>query len=443
MDSRYLKYAEQNAPRYTSYPTAPHFSGAVDGEVYTRWLTELDPQASVSLYLHTPYCRQMCWYCGCHAFSAIRDEPIKLFVSALLQEVEHAGTTSAARRVTEIHWGGGTPNTLSPEQFGAIMEALRRRFDLDSCIRHAIEIDPRLLTEEQAQTFAAAGVNRASLGVQDLDPAVQEAIGRIQPLQVVADAVSVLRAAAIESISFDLMYGLPKQTLESVRKTAQMAARLGPARVSVFGYAHVPWFKQRQRLIDASALPGAGERFDLAEAIRETLADEGYVAIGYDHYALPDDPIAMAATEGALQRNFQGFVEADCDALIGLGPSAISTLPQGYAQNETEIGAWRASVMANKFATRRGLALSEEDRRRRALIMHLLCDFEVDLEEHGGAALYCLELSRLQSLQSDGLVSMEGTRLSVPPSARPFARLVAQAFDAYAGDATARHSRAV
>jgi oxygen-independent coproporphyrinogen-3 oxidase len=272
---------------------------------------------------------------------------------------------------------------------------------------------------------------------------VQEAIGRVQPFQAVAEAVSHLHKAGIGSQSFDLMYGLPKQTLESVRKTAEMAAFLRPARISVFGYAHVPWFKQRQRLIDATTLPGAAERFDLAEAIRETLVGEGYVAIGYDHYARPDDAIAAAAAAGSLERNFQGFVEAQCDVLLGLGPSAISTLPQGYAQNETEIGAWRADVLAAKLATRRGVAMDDEDRRRRDLIMRLLCDFEVDLTEHGGAALYPLELGRLRALQADELVVIDGGRLSIPAAARPFARVVAQVFDAYAGDATARHSRAV
>lgn len=385
----------------------------------------------------------MCWYCGCHAFGAIRDEPVQLFVSALLREIEQVSASSATHRVLEIHWGGGTPNILSPEQFSAIVSVLRGQFDLGACARHAIEIDPRLLTTAQAQAFAAGGVNRASLGVQDFDHTVQEAIGRVQPLQVVANAVSCLRKAGVESISFDLMYGLPKQTPESVRKTAQMTASLEPARVSVFGYAHVPWFKQRQRLIDAETLPGAAERFELAATIRETLVEEGYVPIGYDHYAHPDDPIAIAALDGSLRRNFQGFVEAECDVLIGLGPSAISTLPQGYAQNETEIGAWRAEVLVGRFATRRGAELDDEDRRRRTLIMRLLCSFELNLEEYGGAREYELELGRLRTLQKDGLVDIDGDRLTIPTDARPFARLVAQAFDAYAGDAAARHSRAV
>jgi oxygen-independent coproporphyrinogen-3 oxidase len=414
----------------------------VDGAVFRGWLPALDPAASVSLYLHTPYCRQMCWYCGCHAYGAIRDEPIARYVEAIRREIALAGEISAARGVREIHWGGGTPNVLSPEQFETIVASLRAAFDLSGCERHAIEIDPRLLTEAQAQTFAANGVNRASLGVQDFDAAVQAAIGRVQPFKVVAAAVAQLRAAGVEALSFDLMYGLPHQTLESVRKTAQLAASLKPARVSVFGYAHVPWFKQRQRLIDERALPDASARYDLAEAIRETLAAQGYAPIGYDHYALPNDPIASAAGTGALHRNFQGFVESECDALIGLGPSAISTLPQGYAQTESEVGAWRAKVLNGAFATRRGFAVSDEDRKRRALIMRLLCDFAVDLSDYGDVSQFEGELAKLASLQADGLVRIEGSRIVIPEPARPFARIAALAFDAYASGA-ARHSRAV
>ncbi|MBL8543900.1 MAG: oxygen-independent coproporphyrinogen III oxidase [Hyphomonadaceae bacterium] len=443
VDSRLLAYAEQSAPRYTSYPTAPHFEPAVNGEVFGRWLGELAPDASVSLYLHSPYCQQMCFYCGCHAFLAKRDEPIADYVEAIVREIETVARASGAKRVEEIHWGGGTPNTLNAERFEHINAVLRREFDLSSVARHAIEIDPRILSRDQAQAFARCGVNRASLGVQDLDPQVQASIGRVQPLEVVAEAVGHLREAGIDALSFDLMYGLPDQTVESVKRTAEQALALQPARFSVFGYAHVPWFKTRQRLMNADALPGAAQRFELAETIRDTLAAAGYVEIGYDHYARPDDPIAVAASAGALQRNFQGFVEHACDALIGLGPSAISTLPQGYAQNEPEVGAWRTAVMDGIFATKRGRALTAEDRLRRELIMRLLCDFRLDLGPYGGAAAYQQELEELSLLARDGLVVLSGDLITIPAEARAFARLAAQAFDAYRQQAPARHSAAV
>ncbi len=443
MDARLLKYAEQNAPRYTSYPTAPHFEAAVDGAVFGRWLGELAPDASLSLYLHAPYCREMCWYCGCHAFAAKRDEPVANYVEATLAEIDLLAEATSARRVSEVHWGGGTPNLLSAERWAAIAAHLGERFDLSGCERHAVEIDPRLLTAEQAAAFAGAGVNRVSLGVQDLDARVQAAIGRIQPFEVVEAATRRLREVGIDALSFDLMYGLPHQTSDSVQRTAELAASLRPARFSVFGYAHVPWFKARQKLMDEAALPDTAARFALAETVRATLAGLGYVAIGYDHYARADDPIAIAATEGRLERNFQGFVESQCDALVGLGPSAISTLPQGYAQNEPEVGAWRVAVTAGKLATKRGRALSEEDRRRRALIMRLLCDFTADLDDFGGVEGFDATLRDLAPLARDGLVRIEGARLTIPEDARPFARLVAQAFDAYREVGAARHSRAV
>jgi oxygen-independent coproporphyrinogen-3 oxidase len=341
-----------------------------------------------------------------------------------------------------VHWGGGTPNLLSVERFRAIVARLKERFDFSNCVRHAMEMDPRLVTAEQAKALAAAGVNRASLGAQDFDGDVQRAIGREQPYEVVADAMSALRAAGIEAISLDLMYGLPGQTLESVRDTARRALELNPSRLSVFGYAHVPWFKTRQRLIDETRLPDVSARFDLAEAIRECVEEAGYVAIGYDHYARPDDSIAVAARDGGLSRNFQGFVESSCDALIGLGPSSISTLPQGYAQNESNVTVWRRMIADKGLATRRGRALTGEDRRRREMIMNLLCSFSLDLGAYGGRSAFAREVEALDELEAAGLARVLGDVIFIPEAARPFARLAAQAFDLYAG-AGGKHSRAV
>lgn len=440
MDPRLLKYAELNVPRYTSYPTAPHFNDSVDGTVYARWLGELPPDASLSLYVHVPYCQRMCWYCGCHAFAVRRDEPMEQYVEALEREIDAVAEAASGKGVRELHWGGGTPNSLSPERFQAIVERLSQRFDLNKLERHAIELDPRLLTDAQAQTFARCGVDRASLGVQDFDAVVQAAIGREQSFECVRDTVRRLRDVGVAALSFDLMYGLPHQTLESVQQTVELAASLRPDRFSVFGYAHVPWFKNRQRLIDASALPGAAARLDLAEKIAETLRMAGYVSIGYDHYALPGDPIARAARSGRLRRNFQGFVEAECDAVIGLGPSSISTLQQGYVQNVSNVSDWSDKVNAGLFATCRGRALNADDRKRRDLIMRLLCDFELELDAPDE---FSRELVDLAALAQDGLVRMRDGKLSVPIEARPFARVVAQVFDAYRGEPAGRHSRAV
>lgn len=443
MDGRLLKYAEQSAPRYTSYPTAPHFETSVDGATFRRWLGELPAHASLSLYLHTPYCLQLCWYCGCHAFAVRRDQPVANFVESLMTEIALVSGATSASQVHEIHWGGGTPNTLSPARFAALALRLRERFDLSGLVRHAVEIDPRTFTPAHAEAWAKAGVNRASLGVQDLDASVQAAIGRMQPFETVEAAALALRRVGIDALSFDLMYGLPHQSVESVRAGAAQALSLRPARVSVFGYAHVPWFKRRQRLVDSAALPGPGERLELAQAIGETLTEAGYVEVGYDHYASPDDDLAVAARSGRLRRNFQGFVESACDALIGLGPSAISTLPQGYAQNLAEPGAWRAALRDGGLATCKGRALTEEDRLRGELIMRLLCDFALDLAPHGGREAFPDTMAELAGLERDGLVEIEGDRIAIPYEARRFSRIAARAFDAYRDGRGARHSRAV
>jgi oxygen-independent coproporphyrinogen-3 oxidase len=397
----------------------------------------------LSLYLHVPFCRQLCWYCGCNTFAARRAEPIDEFVGAILSEIDLVSDALSGQGVVEIHWGGGTPNILSGTQFGAIVERLGRRFDLSILQHHAIELDPRHVDAPSARAYAAAGVNRASLGVQDLNESVQHAIGRVQSIEVVQGAVAALKSAGIAEISMDLMYGLPHQSVDAVERTVEHVASLKPNRIALFGYAHVPWFKKRQRLISEASLPGAQERFAQAEAARSALEAHGYVAIGLDHFALPSDELAIAATSKRLARSFQGYVLKQPSALIGLGPSAISTLPQGYAQNAAEPGAWSRAVAAGQFATVRGHALTEEDRLRRDLIEQIMCDFVGDLAPLGGAEACAAELDLLSPMIDDGLVEVEQDRVVLSAAARPLCRLVGMAFDTYAQRGAARHSRAV
>jgi oxygen-independent coproporphyrinogen-3 oxidase len=440
MNPHLLAYALRHAPRYTSYPSAPHFTSSIDAPVLKRWLEDLPADTKLSLYLHVPYCRTLCWYCGCNTYAARRDEPLEDFVETLGREIALVASASPAHEVAAIHWGGGTPNMLSPERFARILNHLGFRFDLKAIEEHAIEIDPRHLTAELAQAYARAGVTRASLGVQDLNEHVQRAIGRVQPFEIVRRAVDLLRETGVAQISLDLMYGLPHQNVRDVRASAQQAAALSPQRIAMFGYAHVPWFKARQRLIDADALPGAALRFDQAAAAREALVAAGYVPVGLDHFARLDDTLANAAQRGALKRNFQGYVVDPRAAIIGLGPSGISTLPQGYAQNAGEIRTWRNAIAAGRFACTRGHALCEDDRLRGRLIERIMCDFAVDLADYGGWNAFAREQEGLRRLADDGLVAIDGGRLAVPVHARPFCRIVAQAFDAYA---CARHSAAV
>jgi oxygen-independent coproporphyrinogen-3 oxidase len=310
-------------------------------------------------------------------------------------------------------------------------------------IEHAIELDPRRVPKSLARGLAAAGVNRASLGVQDFSPHVQEAIGRPQPFNMVQGAVDTLREAGIANINIDLMYGLPKQTLADVARSAQLAASLDPARLALFGYAHVPWFKTHQKLIDTAALPGAAERIEQAKVAAQSLAAEGYAAIGLDHFARPDDTLALAQRAGRLHRNFQGYTTDEADALIGLGASSIGKLPQGFAQNAVDIASYTRAVEKKEFATIKGLALSDDDRMRARIIERLMCDLAVDLAGEAPGADFASELEQLASLVDAGMVTREGTRLTVTEQGRPFVRLVAAAFDAYLPQNRSRHSIAV
>ena len=296
---------------------------------------------------------------------------------------------------------------------------------------------------EMAATLKAIGVNRASLGMQDASPHVQHAIGRVQPFDEVQRAATWLREAGIENLNLDLMYGLPKQTGQDVARSAELAASLRPQRLALFGYAHVPWFKSHQRLIDPAALPGAAERIEQAAIAAETLASFGYRAVGLDHFALPDDELCIAAREGRLHRNFQGYTTDDADALIGIGASSIGRLPQGYVQNAPDMGHYARSIAAGTFATVKGLALSDDDRLRASIIERLMCDLALDLDDFGGAARFAGEMETLRGLAAQGLLTIDGAKIAITDEGRPYIRIAAAAFDSYLTASAKRHSVAV
>jgi oxygen-independent coproporphyrinogen-3 oxidase len=442
MDPHLLPFAERQAPRYTSYPSANHFDASVNAETYTRWVGALNKDARLSLYLHVPYCQQLCWYCGCNTFLT-RGGDIDDFVATLMMEMDLIASKLDARCVEEVHWGGGTPNILSPAQFIRLVRHIDFWFDVSAHAAHAIELDPRYVTRELAAAYAAAGVTRVSLGVQDLNPHVQEAMGRVQPIEQVRRAVETLRNAGLAQLSFDLMYGLPGQTSGDIARTIRLATELQPSRIALFGYAHVPWFKRRQRLIDAQALPGVNDRFDQAELARRMLNDLGYESVGLDHFARPDDPLALSARGSTLKRNFQGYVARESNALIGLGPSAISHLLGGYVQNIATVRAWRSAVESNLLPVARGHAESADDLRRGGVIQSIMCQFEVDLRPSGGWDMFPDAHAELRLLAETGLLEIKGDVLRIPPAARPFARLVAMAFDAYGQPSQPAHARAI
>src|SRR5512138_2327598 len=431
-----IRLAEAQAPRYTSYPTAPHFGPAVDGEAYRAWLAALPPEAPLSLYLHVPFCHQLCWYCGCHTGVAKDYLRIAAYVNLLRREIELlAGVLGEGRPVTGLHWGGGTPSILTPEDFSSLMGRLRQVFDFRPGAELAIEIDPRHLTTEKAGALAEAGINRASLGVQDVNPHVQAAINRIQPFEMTAGAAAMLRAAGIAALNFARRDGRPRPSAAVADPTAAAPAELGPQRVSVFGYAHVPWMKKHQRMIDDAALPGARARLDQAEAAERVLLAAGYRAVGMDHFALPDDPLFRFAEEGRLRRNFQGYTTDQAEVLLGLGVSAIGTLPQGYAQNDKDTVAYAKALAAGRLPVMRGIALSAEDRLRRDIIQALMCRFAVDLRAeavmHGRPGFdFSDALERLRPLAADGLATVEGSKVTVTEEGKRAVRLIASCFDA-------------
>jgi oxygen-independent coproporphyrinogen-3 oxidase len=443
-----LKY-DRPVPRYTSYPTAPHFHAGIGAIESQAWLAASDPARPVSLYIHVPYCRQMCWYCGCHTKIVARYAPVEDFVAHLAKEIELvAAALGSRRRVAQLHWGGGTPNVLSTDDLGRLMDELHRRFEFDAESEIAMELDPRWVGAELLAALKRHGLQRASLGIQDFDPVVQRAINREQPFELVRGVVGGLRGIGVGGINFDMIYGLPYQTRAGFARSIEQALSLEPDRLAVFGYAHVPWMKKHQSQIVEEALPDAALRLELAENAAQRIEAAGFRRIGLDHFARPGDPLAIAFDQGRLRRNFQGYTTDASETLIGLGPSAISATQEGYSQNAADIPVWRRAIDAGRLATQRGLALQDEDRWRRAAIERLMCMGVLDLEALAAEfrlpnAQFPAERARLAPLIADGAATLSGNTLRVTEAGRPLARLIAAAFDTYLNAGPGRHSRAV
>lgn len=429
------RYGTMSVPRYTSYPTAPNFRQATDDSDHRRFLQEL-PGEPVSIYLHIPFCQQMCWYCGCHTTVVRRTAPVARYVASLAGEIRRIGSLIGWRPIaSHLHWGGGTPTLLSAEAITALDRRLRQVFAFAPEMEIGLEADPRTLDRGVAKAFVDSGVNRVSLGVQTFDPAVQEAIHRIQPYTQVESAVRLFRDLGVGGINFDLIYGLPLQTAESCRDTVRQALALRPDRLAVFGYAHVPSFKPHQRNIREDDLPAAAQRYEQAETIAEELNAAGYRQIGLDHFALPGDALDLAAREGRLHRNFQGYTTDGCRTLIGLGASAISRFIGGFAQNATRIPDYQRKLASGGLATGRVCPISDDDARRAAIIEQLMCNYRADIGAETSASI--VELER------DGLIRRTGSMIEVRDQARPLVRAVAAAFDCYLPQTATRHVPAV
>lgn len=436
-------------PRYTSYPTAPHFNETVTPQVFAGWLGTLPSNQLVSLYLHIPFCDRMCWFCGCHTKQVRQYAPVAAYLETLLAEIDLAADHIGHRiPASAVHFGGGSPTMLIPADLKRLMARLKARFDFTPDAEISIEIDPNDIDTARLDAIAEAGFNRASLGVQDLNPTVQAAINRIQTFGQTRAVVDGLRVRGIDAINIDMLYGLPYQTTESVLATAKQVASLAPNRIALFGYAHVPWMKKHQRLINETILPDIDHRFGQAQAAARYFADNDFAPIGMDHFATPSDPLAIAASSGTLRRNFQGYTTDSAQTLIGLGASSISQLPQGYAQNIVATANYMRAVAAGEFAIAKGIAVTPEDRLHGYAIERMMCDFSLsrsDLEAKFGVAAKTIFKRAEIYLAShkDGLFERQGDIYRVTDKGRPFVRHIAALFDTYLDRGTARHSVAV
>ncbi|HEX4847001.1 MAG TPA: radical SAM protein [Novosphingobium sp.] len=423
-------------PRYTSFPTAAEFAegvGAVDADLALRQV-----EGTASLYLHIPFCEKICWYCGCNTGAANKAQRLASYLDALHRDIAITGTRLNRARIGRVAFGGGSPNAIAPTDFVRLVDALTLHMPLADP-DWSIELDPRTLTAEWGQVMGWVGVRYASMGVQTFDPALQAAIGRVQPDADIARSVDLLRASGVSSLNFDLMYGLPGQGLAELETTLQRTIELGADRIALFGYAHVPHLLPRQRRIDAGALPGQDLRFAMAEFGFGLLTAAGYVPVGFDHFARASDPMARAVAEGRLRRNFQGFTDDQADSLIGLGASAISCFPDLLVQNEKNAGRYRMLLSQDRLPATLGVRRSADDRRRGAAIESLLCRSEAVLD----ADLIRAIADRLTPFAQRGLARLDGNCLRIAPTGLPYARTIAALLDPYRQDSLRRFSSAV
>ncbi len=444
---RKLGLFDARVPRYTSYPTANHFSNSVGPEHFATWLSAVPQDEGVSLYVHVPFCRRLCWFCACRTQGTSTAAPLRAYLDTLKSEI---GMVAAALpdgiRLKRLHWGGGTPTLMQPDMISELAGFIAERLPFDSGYEFSVEIDPNEIDEPRLDALAQAGLNRASIGVQDFDPTIQETIGRPQSFAVTKSAADALRARGIKSLNIDILYGLPHQNDARISESVQQVLSLSPDRVALYGYAHVPWMARRQSMIPTDALPSPEERLALYETARKLFVWDGYREIGIDHFARPGDGLEVADREGRLKRNFQGYTDDTAAALIGIGASSISRFPQGFAQNNAATSGYQEAIRSGRFATARGHAFTQEDLIREAMIGALMCDFRIDFGKIASAfGLTAADIaSRLDGIDDafPGMLAHEADAIEIRKDARPLTRMIARFLDAYAVSQTG-HSAAI
>ncbi len=455
LDQELIGRYDQSGPRYTSYPTAVQFHEGFGPEQYRA--AALASNASgrpLSLYFHIPFCDTVCFYCACNKIATKDRTRAQPYLDRVYREMALQGELfDSSRPVEQLHWGGGTPTFISADQMRELMSVTGQHFQLldDDSGEYSIEIDPREVTEETIGLLREIGFNRMSLGLQDLDPGVQKAVNRIQTAEQTFGALKAARREGFRSISMDLIYGLPLQTADSFVATLNRVLEAEPDRLSVFNYAHLPEIFKPQRRINEGELPSADQKLEILQKIGEHLAGAGYVYIGMDHFARPDDELAVAQREGYLYRNFQGYsTHAHCD-LVALGVTSIGMIGNTYAQNMRTLDDYYARIDAGELAIFRGIELSRDDELRRAVITQLICNFALDMDSVARdwdirfQDYFSAELERLDRMSQDGLVSIEGNDIRVLPAGRLLIRNICMVFDRYLGaeGQTARFSKVI
>ncbi|MFA8442703.1 oxygen-independent coproporphyrinogen III oxidase [Yoonia sp.] len=435
---------DARVPRYTSYPPATAFSPQTGEAFQVSCLQALDPETPVSVYIHIPFCERLCWFCACRTQGTTTLKPVANYMQVLKQELELLrATLPAGVKMGQMHWGGGTPTILPPDMIRELAKAVMDVIPPAPDFSFSVEIDPTLVDDDKISALAEMGMTRASIGIQDFALDVQEAIGRKQSFEATRACVDSLRAAGITSLNADLVYGLPYQTPAKLANTIAKVRALDPDRIALFGYAHVPTFSKRQKLIPDAALPGEEERYHLARQAAQAFIGSGYQAIGIDHFGKPQDSLTIANNTGHLRRNFQGYTDDTCPTLIGIGASSISQFAQGYVQNASATAAYIERVEAGKLSGHRGYALSEEDRLRATAINMLMCDFAIDLKKldaHPNArALLPIHQAILEDFA--GYVVATGEGLRITDDGRPLTRIIAQRYDGFS-DIVAQYSQA-
>lgn len=437
---------DARVPRYTSYPTAPQFTPDFPASIFTDWIEQIPEGSAISLYLHVPFCRRLCWFCACRTQGTSNDAPVLSYAKTLKAELEtFRKHLPKGVKLARLHWGGGTPTMLPAPVMRELAAYIFDIAPLAEGGEFSVEIDPNEIDDARLDALADAGMTRASIGVQDFDHEIQSIIGRDQSFDVTKSAADALRARGIQSLNADILYGLPNQTPRSIAVSIQKLLSLNPDRIALYGYAHVPWMARRQQMIPSDTLPRPEERLDLFKSARRLLIWDNYDEIGIDHFARPHDGLAVAARAGKLQRNFQGYTDDTAPVLVGLGASSISRFPQGFAQNTSVTASWKKAIDQGRFATARGHVFSTADIWRSRAIESLMCGFRLSREElisAYGADADALDAAINRVVRRFGkFVNLTRLGLEITQEGRPLTRMIATVFDEYTMD-KAGHSSA-